>query len=48
MKTIKFVTAAIALSLVPATAFAAADCCASKECCKDGKDCPPSAPMAQI
>ncbi len=41
MKTIKFIGAAIALALVPATAFAAADCCAGKECCKDGakKDC---------
>jgi len=40
MKTIKFVTAAVALSLVPATAFAVADCCAGNECCKDGKgDC---------
>ena len=43
MKTIKFIGAAIALALVPATAFAAADCCAGKECCKDKdgakKDC---------
>lgn len=39
MKTIKFVAAAIALSLVPAAAFAATDCCAGKECCKDAKDC---------
>ena len=39
MKTIKFIGAAIALALVPATAFAAADCCAGKECCKDGADC---------
>lgn len=39
MKTIKFIGAAIALALVPATAFAAAGCCADKTCCKDGADC---------
>ncbi len=39
MKTIKFIGAAIALAFVPATAFAAADCCASMACCKDGADC---------
>lgn len=40
MKTMTFIGAAIALALVPATAFAAAaDCCADKTCCKDGADC---------
>ena len=39
MKSFKFIGAAVALALVPATAFAAADCCAAKECCKDGADC---------
>lgn len=39
MKTIDILAAAAALALVPATAFAAPDCCAKKECCKDGADC---------
>lgn len=39
MKTFTFIAAAVTLALVPATAFAAADCCAGKECCKDGADC---------
>ena len=38
MKKLKFIGVAVALALVPATAFAA-DCCAGKECCKDGADC---------
>jgi len=39
MKTIRFIGAAVALALVPATAFAAADCCSDRTCCKDGADC---------
>ncbi len=39
MNTLKIIAAAIAFTLVPATAFAAANCCAGKECCKDGADC---------
>jgi hypothetical protein len=38
MKKLKFIGVAVALALAPATAFAA-DCCAGKECCKDGADC---------
>jgi len=36
---IKYIGAAIALALVPATAFAAANCCTDKACCKEGADC---------
>lgn len=39
MKKLKFIGAAVALALVPASAFAAADCCAGKQCCKNGADC---------
>ena len=35
----KFIGAALALILTPATAFAAADCCKDMACCKDGADC---------
>ena len=39
MKTLKLIGAAAALVLVPASAFAAADCCKDMACCKEGKDC---------
>jgi len=39
MKTIRLIGAAVALALVPASAFAAVDCCADKTCYKDGADC---------
>lgn len=38
MKKISIIAAAIALG-IPATAYAAADCCKGMECCKDGADC---------
>ena len=38
MKKISIIAAALALG-IPATAYAAADCCKGMECCKDGADC---------
>ena len=39
MKTFSIIGAALALA-IPATAYAAADCCKDMTCCKDGKgDC---------
>lgn len=39
MKKLSIIGAALALA-IPATAFAAADCCAGMTCCKDGTgDC---------
>lgn len=38
MKILPIIGAALALA-VPATAYAAADCCKEMACCKDGADC---------
>ena len=38
MKMLPIIGAALALA-VPATAYAAADCCEDMACCKDGADC---------
>lgn len=38
MKKLSILGAALALA-IPATALAAADCCAGMACCKDGADC---------
>lgn len=37
MKKLSIISVALALA-VPATAYAAADCCKDMACCKDGKD----------
>jgi len=38
MKMLSIMGAALALA-VPATAYAASDCCKDMACCKDGADC---------
>lgn len=38
MTKISIIAAALALG-IPATAYAAAECCKGMECCKDGADC---------
>ncbi|GAA0732230.1 hypothetical protein [Sphingomonas japonica] len=38
MKKFSIICAALTLAL-PATAYAAADCCKDMACCKDGADC---------
>lgn len=38
MKKLSIICAALALA-IPATAYAAADCCKDMACCKEGADC---------